>query len=135
MSTGSAPDSQSSGIYGPSDAPEVFADAAGSQSGDRFARILEQILAAPQGVKSVDLDSSHADLLRVAEKYSTMEFCVDPVLLELVRVLTRKIAGVSEARLARLEHTVSKSLADDQVSLQRLQHLWGQLKGLVSNAG
>ena len=101
---------------------------------DSFARILDGILHASGDNESGQADPNYAKLLSVALKYRSMDFCVDPVLLELVYVLLVQFQGVSEARRTKLEHTVASSLAEDQVSLERLQHLWCHMKGLVSNA-
>ena len=101
---------------------------------DCFARILDGILHASGDGESVNADPNYAKLLSVALKYRSMDFCVDPILLELVRVLLVQFQGITEARRLRLEHTVASSLAEDQVSLERLQHLWCHMKGLVSNA-
>ncbi len=79
-------------------------------------------------------DPCRAELLAVAAKYSAQEFCQEPVLLELVQVLTRRISGLSPARRTALEKSVATSLYEDQSSLVRLQQLWTQLTRLAAHA-
>ena len=95
--------------------------------------ILEQILSASEDRTMAEPDPCQAELLAVAARYSTLEFCVDPVLMELIQVVTRRMKGLSENRLLAMERAVVASLADDHVSFGRLQQMWEQLRGLVSN--
>jgi hypothetical protein len=67
--------------------------------------------------------------MAVAGKYSFSEFCQEPVLRELVQVITRKLRGLSESRLESLERSVTSSLYEDQAALSRLQLLWAHLTG------
>ncbi len=117
------------------DAAEAGAEAASVnreiQSG--LADILEQILLASEDSSTAQSNESQAELAAVAARYSTVDFCVDPVLLELIRVVTRRMKGFSDHRLLAMERAVAASLSDDQVSLGRLQKLWDHLKRAVSN--
>jgi hypothetical protein len=114
---------------------ESIADvsAEGDQFQDRLAVILEQILSASEENVHASPDPCSADLLAVAAKYSSLDFCADPVLLELIRAVTRRMKGLSERRLIAMEHSIAASLSEDQISHGRLQHLWEQLKGLASH--
>jgi hypothetical protein len=98
-----------------------------------LAAILEQILMASEDGSTLPSNDSLAELIAVASRYPTTDFCVDPVLLELIQAVTRRMKGVSENRLPAMERAVAASLSDDQVSLGRLQTLWEHLKRAVSN--
>lgn len=95
--------------------------------------ILEQILLASEDGHTAQSNVGLAELIAVAAKYPTMDFCVDPVLLELIQAVTRRMKGVSDKRLFVMERAVAASLSEDQVSLGRLQKLWEHLKRAVSN--
>ena len=114
--------------------PDPLAESPDQKLPDCFAKILDGILHASGDGETVHADPNYAKLLSVALKYQSMDFCVDPILLELVRVLLVQFQGVSEARRVRLEQTVASSLAEDQVSLERLQYLWCHMKGFVPHA-
>ncbi len=105
----------------------------GGQFQDRLSVILEQILSASAGGATATSDPSRADLLAVAAKYPSLDFCTDPVLMELIQAITRRIKGLSENRLIAMERSVAASLLEDQVSHGRLQHFWEELKRLVSH--
>lgn len=98
-----------------------------------FADILDQILSTSDDQSNPVVDPCQKDLLAVAARYSTLAFCVDPVLLELIRVVTRQIKGLPVSRMQAMERAVAASLVDDQVSHGRLQNLWEQLKKRDSN--
>lgn len=107
----------------------------GEQNPDRVGNILQQILSASDRSDAAGMhDPCRAELLAVAAKYSAQEFCQEPVLLELVQVLTRRISGLSPARRTALEKSVATSLYEDQSSLVRLQQLWTQLTRLAAHA-
>jgi len=93
-----------------------------------FADILEQILSQPHEHLDTHADLCQNDLLEVASRHSTLDFCVDPVLLELIRVVTRRIKGLSLSRMQAMEQAVATSLIDDQVSHGRLLNFWERLK-------
>jgi len=95
--------------------------------------ILEQILSASEDGSTAQSNDGLAELIAVASRYPTMDFCVDPVLLEMIQVVSRRMKGVSENRLLAMERAVAASLSDDQVSFGRLQKLWEHLKRAVSN--
>ena len=110
-------------------------ESAAEQSPDRVGDILQQILSASErGDAAGTEDPCRGELLAVAAKYSAQEFCQEPVLLELVQVLTGRIRGLSPARRAALEKSVATSLYEDQSSLGRLQLLWTQLTRLAAHA-
>jgi hypothetical protein len=100
---------------------------------DRLTAILEQILSASEENRNAVSDPCKAELLAVAAKYPSHDFCSDPILLELIQAITRRMKGLSENRLMAMERSVAASLLDDQESHRRLQHLWEQLKRLVSH--
>ncbi len=110
-------------------------ESATEQNPDRVGDILQQILSASDRSDAAGTpDPCRAELLAVAAKYSAQEFCQEPVLLELVQVLTRRISGLSPARRTALEKSVATSLYEDQSSLVRLQQLWTQLTRLAAHA-
>ncbi len=110
-------------------------ESAVEQHPDRVGDILQQILSASgHGDAAGTNNPCRTELLAVASRYSAQEFCQEPVLLELVQVLTRRISGLSAARRTALEKSVTTSLYEDQSSLVRLQQLWTQLTRLASHA-
>lgn len=123
----------------PSDLPFISAEGGGESASvsrevqDRFAVILEQILSASEDGSATPLNDGQSELAAVACRYSTLDFCVDPVLIELIQVVTRRMKGLSDRRLHAMERAIAASLSDDQVSLGRLQKLWDHLKRAVSN--
>lgn len=114
-------------------AEDVISSASSRQPHDRLTVILEQILSATEDTSNADPDRCQVELLAVAAKYSALEFCVDPVLVELIQVLTRRMTGFSDNRLLAMERAMAASLADDHVSFGRLQQMWEQLRGLAAN--
>ena len=103
-------------------------DSGDDESLRAFADILEQILSQPHEHPETQVDPCQNDLLEVASRHSTLDFCVDPVLLELIRVVTRRIKGLSISRMQAMEHAVAASLIDDQISHGRLLNFWERLK-------
>lgn len=134
MSFGSTPDSTSWRFRSEPIASGDMPVSSEHQLPGHFEKILEKMLSASHDGVSIETDPNHTELVRVALKYSSMDFCVEPVLLELVRVLTAQFEEISQAQRTALERRIALSFADDQVSMQRLQLLWDHLKGLVSNA-
>lgn len=123
----------------PSELPFISAEAGAEaatvsrEAQDRFAIILEQILSASEDGSAAQSNDSQTELAAVACRYSSLDFCVDPVLIELIQVVTRRMKGLSDKRLHAMERAVAASLSDDQVSHGRLQKLWEHLKKAVSN--
>ena len=110
-------------------------ECAADQTPNHVGDILHQILSASERGDAAGTENPcRAELLAVATKYSAQEFCQEPVLLELVQVLTRRIVGLSPARRMALEKSVATSLYEDQSSLVRLQQLWTQLTRLAAHA-
>ncbi len=102
---------------------------------DAVGEILQQILSASERSEAGRTnDPCRMELMAVAAKYSSQEFCLEPVLLELVQVLTRRIKGLSPDRRMSLEKSVARSLFEDQSSLVRLQGLWTHLTRPASHA-
>ena len=133
MSSGFHPEQPPSEPVLHSEGPTEVTSGSGDQFQDRLAIILEQILSGSGVNINAASDPCQADLLAVAAKYPSLDFCADPILLELIQAVTCRIKGVSENRRIAMERSVAASLLDDQVSHARLQHLWEQLKRLVSN--
>ncbi len=122
----------SEAVYG-SAVPDAEVSAGDQQPSMNFADILEQILSTAEEHPSAKADSCQKELLAIASRYSSLGFCTDPVLMELIQVVTRRINGLSASRLLAMERAVATSLIDDQVSHARLQNFWEQLKMWASN--
>ncbi len=103
------------------------------QSSKNLADILEQILSTSEDHPNSNVDPCQKELLAIASRYASLEFCIDPVLKELIHVTTRRIKGLAENRLLEMERAVAASLIEDQVSHARLQNFWEQLKVWASN--
>ena len=101
----------------------------------RMNGVLAQILSVAESGGSAGIDSTcRAELLAVARKFASHDFCLEPVLLELVQVLTGRIRGISEVRRTAMERSVTATLYEDQTSMSRLQRLWTHLTELVTHA-
>lgn len=96
--------------------------------------LLEQILSATSDEKSTTLSASTTrELTEVARELNAEPFCLDPVLIRLVRVFSSQLKGLSAARSAQLERSVAGSLYDDVSSRERAEKLWEHLKKLASD--
>lgn len=106
-------------------------DAAQKQS---FASVLEQILNASEQTEHSPADPVWSQLVQVAAKHANMEFCLDPVLTELTEVITRQFHGITDSQREVMTRAVATTLAGDQNSLVRLQHLWDEIQKVVAHA-
>ena len=97
-----------------------------------FADILEQILSTSEN-SDATADPCQSALLAIAARHSSLDFCADPVLIDLIHVITQQIKGLSDRRRMAMERAVATSLVDDQVSHGRLQNFWEQLKRSASD--
>jgi hypothetical protein len=100
-------------------------------AGAAVASLLQQILEAAESPETDDsADPVRAELIAVARRYSQQDFCQEPVLRELVRVITRRLQGLSSARREALEKSVTSTLFEDQSAHVRLRRLWAHLTGM-----
>jgi copper homeostasis protein CutC len=99
-----------------------------------FASALEQILTAAEQTSRPPGDPVWAQLVQVAAKHAKMEFCMDPVLTELTGVITRQFHGLTDSQREVMTRAVAATLAGDQNSLVRLQHLWVEIQKVVAHA-
>ena len=113
--------------------PDTKVSMSEQQSSMNLADILEQILSTSEDPLNFDVDPCQKELLAIASKYSSLEFCIDPVLNALIHVTTRRIKGLAENRLLAMERAVAASLVEDQVSHARLLNFWEQLKVWAAN--
>lgn len=113
--------------------PDAEVSTGNQQPSLNFADILEQILATAEDPANAKADPCHEELLAIASRNSSLGFCTDPVLIELIQAVTRRIKGLSASRLLAMERAVAGSLVDDPVSHARLQNFWEQLKMWASN--
>ncbi len=99
-------------------------------------RVLEDVLkqtaalnAAEHGIHPADLEL----LIDVARRLRGMEFRLDPVVIELVRVtLARQLknAGQTEEQFKVIVDRVAKTLFENPESEARLRSLWVQLSAV-----
>jgi hypothetical protein len=113
--------------------PDAEVSMSDQQSSKNLADILEQILSTSEEHPDSHVDPCQKELLAIASRYSSLEFCIDPVLKELIHVTTRRIKGLAENRQLAMERAVAASLIEDQVSHARLLNFWEQLKVWASN--
>jgi hypothetical protein len=99
-----------------------------------FASVLEQILKASEQTSRPHGDPVWSRLVQVAAKYPKMEFCLDPVLTELTGVITGQFRGITDSQREVMTRAVAATLAGDQNSLVRLQHLWDEIQKVVAHA-
>ena len=100
------------------------------------AGILEQILhvAGSEHQKSAVDDRYRRELLQVAADLHQHDFCLEPVLLSMVRVITGRLKNFSESQYQAIQRSVANSLYDDISSRERLERLWQHLVRLASDA-
>jgi hypothetical protein len=99
-----------------------------------FAAALQQILQASEQNSRPPGDPVWSQLVQVAAKHAKMEFCLDPVLTELTAVITGQFRGITDSQREVMTRAVAATLAGDQNSLVRLQHLWDEIQKVVAHA-
>ncbi len=98
--------------------------------------ILDQILhvAGSEHQHSAVDERYRRELLQVAARLHDYDFCLDPVLLSMVRVITGRLKNLSESQYLAVQRSVANSLYDDIASRERLERLWQHLVRLASDA-
>lgn len=98
--------------------------------------ILEQILhvAGSEHQHSTVDERYRRELLQVAASLHDHDFCLDPVLLSMVRVITGRLKNLSDSQYLAIQRSVANSLYDDISSRERLERLWQHLVRLASDA-
>jgi hypothetical protein len=97
--------------------------------------VLQQVLAVTE--RDARLSPSdrqlREELLETTAALQGCEFGLDPVLLSLVGVITRRVQPLSSAQEKMMRQSVAQTLFDDVASRVRIERLWEQLKRLSAN--
>ena len=107
------------------------------RSGDSTSRrVLEDVIQQTAALNAKDAGIHPADLealLDVARRFRGVEFQLEPVVYELVRVtLTRQLrhAGQTDEQFAVVANRVAQTLFENPETRERLSSLWVQLSAV-----